>query len=163
MPKQHLLLTGIPGTGKTTTGEYLATHHGFTHIDREEFDQWPKYYQIVWRRSIRMFVRIITLRYDKLVVSWGFNPKNDLAEVHLMVNNGFAMIWFDGDREVAKKMFVQRGGSAAEVEVFEEQLTAIDQLDLSQFPHLRLNPFSDKGSFKAQEEIVGELFTNVSA
>jgi hypothetical protein len=30
-----LLITGIPGTGKTTIGNYLQTHKGYDHLDVE--------------------------------------------------------------------------------------------------------------------------------
>jgi predicted kinase len=30
---RYLLLTGIPGTGKTTVGYYLADHYGFQHLE----------------------------------------------------------------------------------------------------------------------------------
>jgi shikimate kinase len=30
-----LLLTGVPGTGKTDLGNYLAEHHAFRHVDFE--------------------------------------------------------------------------------------------------------------------------------
>ena len=31
----RLLITGVPGTGKTTVGDYLASEYGFVHLDFE--------------------------------------------------------------------------------------------------------------------------------
>jgi broad-specificity NMP kinase len=36
LDQRKLLLTGIPGTGKTSVGDFLAMSQSFTHLDFEE-------------------------------------------------------------------------------------------------------------------------------
>jgi broad-specificity NMP kinase len=38
---KKLLITGVPGTSKTTIGDYLAEKHGFTHINLEDPNGFP--------------------------------------------------------------------------------------------------------------------------
>jgi adenylate kinase family enzyme len=33
-----ILISGIPGTGKTSFGEWMAKTQGFLHLDMEDFD-----------------------------------------------------------------------------------------------------------------------------
>ncbi len=44
IPEQTMiLLSGIPATGKTSFGNYLAQNWGFAHYDLERFpDGWPR-------------------------------------------------------------------------------------------------------------------------
>src|SRR5690242_21621568 len=152
MSSALLLLTGIPGTGKTTVAEYLVAHHGFTHFDRETFGEWPKYLQVLWIRALPLFVWLVRLRHRKVVISWGFLPLMDNYEIRQLTQLGFAMIWFDGVREVARREFLKR--DTATEEEFDAQVQRIERLHLETFPHIKINPFGADRQFVPVEERV---------
>jgi hypothetical protein len=155
MSSALLLLTGIPGTGKTTVAEYLVAHHGYTHFDREQFDQWPKYLQVLWIRALPLFVWFVIQRYRQVVISWGFLPLMDNYEIRQLIDYGFRMIWFDGEREVARREFLKRG--TATEEEFDAQVQRIERLHLATFPHVRVDPFGDDRQFVPVEERVARV------
>ena len=150
-----ILLTGIPGTAKTTVAEYLVSHDGFTHFDREQFAHWPPYLRALWIRALPLFVLLLKLRYDKVVISWGFLPVMDNYEIRRLVTMGFSMIWFDGEREVARREFLNR--ATATEEEFDAQVSRIEQLHLETFPHVKINPFGVDRQFLPVPEIVEKV------
>lgn len=81
----HLLVSGIPGAGKSTFARWLGVEYSFHHVDID-FDRYPD--ASAW------------LKMPRVVVDWGF-PPNCLPFVRDLVANGFSHWWFDGDRQAA--------------------------------------------------------------
>lgn len=154
-----ILISGIPGTGKTSTANYLATHHGYKHFDREQFATWPRFLRTLWIRSLSLFVKFVAMRYGRVVISWGFLPQMDNVEIRRLIEQGFVMAWFDGEREVARREFLKRG--TATDEEFDAQVSRIEQLQLVTFPHTQINPFGLNRQFKPHEEIVRQVLKTV--
>ena len=100
-----ILITGIPGTGKTTLGEHLSRHHGFTHVDLEEEHRADKLV-----RDVDGFVQRLEATHKKLVFTWGFPPSLKTIEVVLRLKElGYRLIWLDGNRDAARSTFHRRG------------------------------------------------------
>src|SRR5882672_2875201 len=95
-----LLLTGIPGTGKTEMGRFLAREHGFVHFDVEEFLATPQPQADILRR-----VDEERASGKDVVVTWGFMPGQDEPAIRAIQRMGFRMIWFDCDRRAAHRVF----------------------------------------------------------
>ena len=68
--------------------------------------------------------------HDRIVLDWGF-PTRCLPWVEELQKCGVKLVWFAGDIDAARKMFVQRGGIA--VEMFDTQVTDIR---IANFPAL---------------------------
>jgi adenylate kinase family enzyme len=156
--RKLFLFTGIPGTGKTTTAEYLVKEHAFVHFDRETFDQWPWYLRTLWIRNLPLFIAWTTFWHKKVVVSWGFLPSMDNHEIRQLIEQGFLMIWFDGEREVARREFLKR--NTASEETFDAQVLRIEGLHLESFPHMKLNPFGLNRQFLRLADIARKIFDN---
>ncbi len=145
----NILITGIPGTGKTTIGEYLVQHHGFTHFDMEvsrgeKFDQ--------------QFNTFNILEGNK-VITWGFMPGTHDDIVLQFKNMGYRMIWFDGDRPSARREFIKRG--TVSVDALNKQISRINKLDLAIFNPIQINTFNQNGKFRDKEEICEEIINAV--
>lgn len=154
LPAHLILITGIPGTGKTTVANYLALKHDFTHYDREDFSNWSSELTHLWRASLRTFVLTATLANPKIVISWGFLPGEDDADIQLLINMGFKMFWFDGDRTAARRTFLQRG--TVPEQLFREQMERINAMQLSKFKHTKINAFKD-GEIRPVAEVAEEV------
>ena len=103
MNKKRYLLTGIPGTGKTEVGNFLKNNQNFKHIDFEDSASLIRFVT-----NPRDFITN-ELKGDSIVISWGFVPNNDQINlVKYLQSIGFKLIWFDGNREAALRVFIRR-------------------------------------------------------
>lgn len=150
MDGKHILITGIPGTGKTTVGDYLEKKHGFTHLNLEE------------EATLTLFSQNKTefiskaLKNNKTVITWGFMPYQQAEHVFEMKRRGFSLIWLDGNRVSAFREFIKRG-TVSESAFFHQMsnITSSKIIDVIQ-PKI-INPFDEAGEFKSIEEIVKEI------
>ena len=142
--KRTILITGIPGTGKTWMGDYMAQHHNFTHCDIEATGT-PDLDRIE----------------GDVVLTWGFMPDNS---VHInfiteLIGKGFKLIWFDGNRPAALREFIKRG--TVPEELFYLQMFRIEQSKIIEKLSPKLvNTFDDHGIFKQPDAILKEVLSN---
>jgi hypothetical protein len=99
----HVLIAGIPGTGKTAFARWLVDHHGFVRCPAgEEPDE-------AFSSEV-----LEALVHPRLVIDWGF-PANEphltecLAFIESLIKRGVRAWWFDGDRNAAHASFRDRG------------------------------------------------------
>lgn len=160
-PKQQklLLLTGIPGTGKTESGHVLVEHHGFAHLDAElhamskpvsSREEWEG----LWNDFLRR-VEHLKARGRDVVITWGFMPGVDDGTIRRLQEMGFTMVWFDGDRAAARREFLKRG--TVPENLLNLQMSRIDSLDLEAFRPQPFNPFDEKGQFLPHKMIAEQL------
>jgi hypothetical protein len=159
MPSQRLLLlSGIPGTGKTEAGESLARLHGFAHLDAERhaargvssIEEWVA----LWEAFLRQARDLIQQGKD-VVISWGFIPGVDNITVRALQGMGFRMMWFDGNRAAALRAFLARGTVARAA--FDVQMAKLGRLDLDSFDPVPFDPFGPDGAFLSREEVAKRL------
>src|SRR5690242_11082616 len=97
----RLLVTGIPGSGKTTIGDHLRDHHDYMHIDIEALIQsLPP--GTSWATALVELEKRTSDR-ERVVLTWGFIPGQDEVIVRELQRVGYALIWFDGDCESARR------------------------------------------------------------
>lgn len=138
-----ILITGVPGTGKTTIGDFLQTEKKFTHYDVEK----------------NGVPELKSLDSDS-VLTWGFSPDdpNSLKVIHEILKAGGKMIWLDGNREASKKAFIKRAD--VPLSFYEFQMNKIIKLEgkiYSEFSPKIINPFDISGNFKNKEDIANEI------
>jgi hypothetical protein len=109
--KSLILLSGVPATGKSNFGRYLAREHGFAHYDLESFPRgWPyPELKAAWEASPQAFVKRVRQIHRRVALDWGF-PVHCLPVVKELQTQGVRLIWFDGDRSQARAVFQERGG-----------------------------------------------------
>jgi hypothetical protein len=148
------VLTGIPGTGKTTVGDYLAREHDFEHFDFEHVPTLAHYLRSQPEQHGSLGV---TLRRDRdIVITWGFVPDVQLPHVLFLRERGFDWIWFDGDRDAARRVFVKRG--TVPEHLLDIQLQKIkEHIDLTVLKPRVINTFDSTGQFRPLSEIGAQL------
>jgi len=94
-----LLLCGMPGAGKTTTGLGLEKL-GWTHFDCEKpGNNWSQNPETALPDS------------KNVVLSWGFLPHQE-PTVSMLLELGYVAVWFGGRREYLLESLRGRGESA---------------------------------------------------
>jgi DNA polymerase III delta prime subunit len=153
-----LLLSGVPATGKSSFARALARDHNFTHYDLECYPQgWPDpCLKVIWDADPARFVAAVKANHRRVALDWGF-PVRCLPIVQELRDAGAQLFWFNGEREVARRVFVQRGGIA--VANFDTQLAATQD---AQYPWILNCPVVETlaadGTFLSQSEIEQAVF-----
>jgi len=148
-----LLITGIPGTGKTTYGDKFAKEFGFLHHDLE--DQ-----QTLTRLAANpsQFIGELLNQWKNVVVTWGFGP-DDEPSVSLVLkfrSAGFKWIWFDGDRPAALREF-QKRATVQEVDLYVQMHRIEKSRIVERLKPTVINSFDDRGQFKPTKELLAEI------
>ena len=154
-----ILISGIPGTGKTTVAEHLAQHLGYTHIDMEA-DSFSA------RRELEHDAEVFIGRLaniEHVVVSWGFSPYIDRPGIDKFITAGYKFVWLDGDHVVALRNFLRRENNDPRQEAnYYGQMQMILSTELTErLKPICINPFVD-GGFRPSEEIAAEIIAKTS-
>jgi hypothetical protein len=153
-PVRRVLLCGVPGTGKTTIGNALATEYGFDHIDMEADD-----FALVrvFRSHPKRFVRSISV--GDVVVSWGFSPWVDLMLIERLIAAGFQAVWFDGDRVASLRSFLGREqGDPLREQTYYEQMAAVMQSGVAEkLAAVDICTFTVAGRYRSTRAVCDEI------
>lgn len=161
-----ILLTGIPGMGKTEIGNQLKNYYGFYHVDLEEphINSSPEFVQFNQVSLIpEQLMEKIKKRERNTVITWGFYPAVHDPLLLKLQELGAILFWLDGDRNLAKKAWKNRNNPIADHSLFDLQISRIDSHDIqSIFSPINLDTL-DKSMNKHRdiEEIVKEIFRKV--
>lgn len=133
MTRRNLFIAGVPATGKTWLGQWLAEKHGYTHIDAERdggadldsagaHNAWDAIFQT---RHAAAFVEAIRRLPNPVVVSWGLDPSRYLYVVSALQAEGVETWWLNAPRGRAREAFRIRG--TGDLGLFDYQMNAIDR------------------------------------
>lgn len=111
----HLLIAGIPGTGKSTFARWLVAKHGYSRCPSGEEPGHAFFEEIDAARTAS----------EKVVIDWGF-PTGMLDQVRLLIESGFEHWWFDGARDAALETFLARTGHPGELGDWNTQLANVE-------------------------------------
>jgi len=109
MAEPVLLLSGIPGSGKSTFGRWLQERRGFAHVDMEADGLDAHDLRRAWQvflgdPSSRDFCRQLFSLPRPVALDWGF-PVTCLPLVRALQQQGIRAWWFTGDRLFARINF----------------------------------------------------------
>jgi gluconate kinase len=155
-----LLVCGIPASGKSTFGTFMARNHGFAHYDLECFPQgWPcpdQDLHDLWERSRQKFITEVGRRHARVVLDWGF-PAAYRSWVDELRAGGAKVVWFDGDRQAAREAFITRDGT--DVSQFDSQVAALNQVNLpGNLADIELEVLHSDGTHEQLTSIVKRIF-----
>jgi hypothetical protein len=95
-PSDILLITGLPGTGKTRYTEWLE-HHGWGCVRSDAMDN---LLDLAIAGVDTPLLQRANAFPEGFVVEWGF-PVTKLPELRKMIRRGYNAWYFDGDRDAA--------------------------------------------------------------
>ena len=111
----HLLISGIPASGKTTFCRWLEENKGFLHLDVEKPGVLDRYgLATAWNALFdantpaASFVQALDKFKRPVVIDWGFPPEH-LNTVRKLFEAGVMLWWFAADWAVARRKFKERG------------------------------------------------------
>jgi hypothetical protein len=125
-----IFLSGIPASGKTHFGRWLAREHGFIHVEFEDKTVRACLGLAAGRNALKGCGNadpLITAAQNlgpRVLFDWGF-PPSWLFAVARFAELGAELWWFDGDRVRARQDFVQRNTGV--LDAFDRQLLRITQ------------------------------------
>lgn len=142
----NILISGIPGGGKTHLGNLLAKDHGFRHVDMEA-DEFADARACM--RSPEAFVAELGVQPDRNVLTWGFDPFRAEPAVKHIVSAGFVPVWVDGNRAFFFSTFLRRERRNEGMELaFYQQMTTIVMTRIGErLDWFRFDPFDSWGDF----------------
>jgi hypothetical protein len=127
----HLLISGIPASGKSTFCRWLEENKGFLHLDAEKPGVLDRYgLAAAWATSFDAstsaapFIEALEKFNRPVVIDWGFPPEH-LDTVRKLFDGGVMLWWFAADWTVARRKFIARGRKGP-VEVFDIQIRKIE-------------------------------------
>ena len=110
----HLLIAGIPASGKSTFARWLVDDHGYVRCPSGEEPGATFLDEIDGARA----------EHPNVVIDWGF-PVGALSIVRGLIASGVEAWWFDGDRDAALEAFLARSGHPGTKHDWDVQMTAI--------------------------------------
>ena len=161
MTRHDLFVAGVPATGKSWLGQWLAEAHGYLHIDAErdggsDFDQagvHNEWDQLMSTGLANTFVKAIRSLSKPVIVNWGF-PTRYLYVVSALQAEGVRIWWFHARRHLARQAFVARGG--IDPVCFDQQMDNIERewlLIASVFGSHVVEGLNSDGSQRTPEEL----------
>src|SRR3989344_2387558 len=151
MKRNFILIAGIPGTGKTTFGNFLEKNYGYVHVDMEENHRTSEILT-----DTEVFIKEHFSGNKDIVATWGFSPDQETIDVvNKLRTFGFKIFWFDGNRDSAHKATMNRAGF--DEKVLQQQMNSLTEWNIPEKTNAKIvNVFDEKGNFRDLAEIAGE-------
>lgn len=164
---QHLFIAGVPATGKSWLGSWLAEQFGYLHIDAErengaDFDRSglrPEWNCLINTGRATALVTAAVRKNLKLALNWGF-PTRFLYVASALQAEGVTCWWLHARRDIARRAFVQRGGINSQL--YDDQMDDIERewlLISSVFNGRIITALCEDGT----QRVPGELWSDIRA
>jgi len=102
--RQFILLSGIPGSGKTRFGNYLSKEHGFYFFETDS--NWDEFKRECNLGGVDNLVARWLNKHEHVCLEWGFEPCC-LPYVLRFKNQGANMFWFTCDQHIALSNYLK--------------------------------------------------------
>ena len=148
--RKLVLITGIPGTGKTSIGNLLEEKYGYKHINFEDGASLNLFAQ-----NPDEFLRSNSTLKD-VVITWGFVPVEiQINYVQYLKQQGFKLFWFDGNRVAAFREYLNAGRPENLFFLQMQRICDSDVINLIK-PTI-INTFDKDGRFRKRSEVIEEI------
>jgi hypothetical protein len=151
--RQFILLSGIPGSGKTYLGNYLKEKHGFCFFETDA--NWD-----VFNREMRLgdVVSRWLDKHDHVCLEWGFKPCY-LPHVLSLKNQGARLFWLTCDKAIARPNYLQvHRKDDPTGEAYDKQVKRIEDAHLPTPDFIKIETSRD-GKPKSPEELAQQILS----
>ncbi len=128
----HLLISGIPASGKSTFCSWLEEKKGFLHLDVEVPGTLERHgLATAWLSLFRdgasadSFLGELERFKRPVAINWGFPPER-LDAVRKLFDGGVMLWWFAADWAVARRKFAERSNRKGPIEAFDIQIRKVE-------------------------------------
>jgi hypothetical protein len=90
-----------------------------------------------------------------IVITWGFMPGVDDDAIRRLQGHGYKLIWFDGNREAARREFIKRG--TVPEQLLDIQMERINKMDLASFNPVIIDTFDDQGDLLPIDQVAASV------
>jgi hypothetical protein len=161
LEKKLILITGIPGTGKTEIGDYFQSEHGYMHVDYEKLPGGDKGLRDLFTMADGFISPLLKEERD-VIVTWGFPPERGETVVMKFKESGFRLFWFDGNRPAALREFLNREKDnpekmKKELAFYYQMFNILNNNIIKKIDPCIINTFNDRGEFKGKNQIYSEI------
>jgi len=148
-----LLITGVPGTGKTIVARHLETQ-GFSHVNMEQEGFRPRY---EFEQDPPGFLD--ALPPEPVVVTWGFGPFANRDAVSQFRAGGFRAVWLDGNRAASFREFMrrERDNPVKEADYYDQMRMIVVTEIVQRLAAPLICPFNAAGWFRPVAEIAADV------
>ena len=160
--QKRILITGIPGMGKTTLGNLFESKKGFVHLDMETH---PKEHLLL-ESNREEFMNLIICKDKDFIITFGFYPPNCTGEVKYLRDQGFILIWLDGNRDAAYRSYKTRTEKQdhlnlqLHLEAFNMQIERIERTGVvKEIEPIIVNTFDSEGNFRDIVDVAQEIIS----
>lgn len=126
----RLLLTGIPGSGKSYFASWLGAH-GWGMLIGDRIPISSQGVRLAWNQLLQGNDLLLEAQMSQFkpgyVIEWGF-PAHALPAVELLIAQGFDAWFFDGDREAARAAWLS-AWSRTDDSDWRSQVAGLDSID----------------------------------
>ena len=123
-----LLLSGIPGAGKSTYADWLQTQ-AWGRVSYDNIAEQPAVVRDAVHAALDGHdagLTALAALFPGFVLEWGF-PAGWLETVQAMIGRGYNAWFFDADRDAALRSWHDRWGADADPAYFHEQVNGLDR------------------------------------
>ncbi len=124
--RQFILLSGIPGSGKTSLGNYLSKEHGFYFFETDS--NWLEFTRELCLGVDNFIARWLN-RHDHMCLEWGFETSL-LPYVLSFKNQGASIFWFTCDKQIARSNYLKAHPDDPKGECWDIQFKKIEDAGL---------------------------------
>ena len=152
-----LLITGVPGTGKSTIGEHLAKNNDFFHLDMEKNGFAPV--RELKKKETKFLKKLEP--HKNVVITWGFGFFSRPLVENLR-KNGFVLFWLDGDRVASFKTFMQRDkhDTRSEYEYYSQLMGIIASDIVERLKPIVINPFTKSSELRPTAQVAEKIINH---
>lgn len=150
--RKLILVSGFPGTGKTTIGDWLEKNRDYVHINMEEGHRTT---QIL--NDFNGFSEQYLKGNNNLVMTWGFSPDWETVRIVKKLQDfGFKTFWFTGDLATSREVILDRRDF--DEETLQTQVSELKKWNIPEKIDVTIvDVFGNTGKFQSIDDLAKRL------
>jgi energy-coupling factor transporter ATP-binding protein EcfA2 len=155
--RQFILLTGLPGSGKTKLGNHLSEKHGFYFINTDDN---PTELEKLCLGDIDNYVAQWLKIHDLMCVEWGFKPRFS-SRVLRLKTQGASLFWLTCEKRIAHTNWLEDNKNKGfDPRCWDIQVLEIEKAKLPTLEFITIETYCDDKPIPI-EELTKKIFAKL--